>query len=206
MKIIDLTHTITHNMQVYPGDTPPVLNQSHSLASDGYTDHQLTTGMHTGTHIDGPWHMVDNNCHISDLPMNNFMGKACVIDISHEKEFNNIQHIREKAKDCTIVLFHTGYGQLFGTGKYMTGYPLIGNEIAEEMVALGIKLVGIDTVSPDIAPYQAHKTLLGKGVLIAENLANLHLLLDIPAFQVIALPMKIAADSALARIIALVET
>jgi kynurenine formamidase len=205
MNIIDLTQTVTHQMQVYPGDTPPVLRHTHTLAGDGYTNHRLTTEMHVGTHIDGTWHMMDDCRLISGFSIHHFIGKACVIDISREKEFNNSQYVKEKAEGCHIVLFHTGYGKFFGTDKYLAGYPLVGDNVAREMVASGIKLVGIDTFSPDIAPYQTHKTLLGNGVLIAENLANLHLLLSETTFQVIALPLKIAADSAPARVIAILD-
>lgn len=46
-----------------------------------------------------------------------------------------------------------------------------------------------------------HKTLLGNGILIMENLVNLEKLLDIPSFEVIALPMKLQADAAWVRVV-----
>lgn len=205
MNIIDLTQTITHHMQVYPGDTSPVLKHTRTLSRHGYTNHRLTTGMHVGTHIDGPWHMINDSRLISDMPVHHFIGNACIIDISNEDEFNNVQYVKEKAEGCNIILFHTGYGKFFGTDKYLADYPLVGHKVAKEMVSLGIKLVGIDTSSPDKAPFRTHKTLLDNGVLIAENLTNLHMLLNKTHFQVIALPIKIAADSAPARIIAILS-
>ena len=205
MKIIDLTQTIINGMQVYPGDVPPLLQKTHTIEHDSYTNYQLTIGMHTGTHIDGPLHMIDNKQLIAEFHLDCFIGKACIIDIQNEKIFSNIQIVKEKSIGCSIILFYTGFGKYFGTDAYASNYPTINNNVAEFITQLKIKLVGIDSFSPDIAPYQTHKTLLSNGVLIAENLTNLHLLLNETEFEIIALPLKIAADSAPARIIALLK-
>lgn len=205
MKIIDLTHPVIHDMQVYPGDTPPQLRQIHDVNKDGYTDFQLITSMHTGTHIDGMWHMIDSKSFIGDWPLEQFIGSACIIDIHNEKNFTDVQLVKEKSLGCSIILFYTGFGQYFGTKKYLSDYPVIDNIVAELITSLNVKMIGIDSLSPDLPPYPVHKTLLSKGVLIAENLANLHFLMDKPQFKVIALPLKIAADSAPARIVAIPE-
>jgi kynurenine formamidase len=67
-----------------------------------------------------------------------------------------------------------------------------------------VKLFGIDTLSPDASPFSTHDVLLGNGILIAENLTNLDKLLEIKEFTVLALPLKVVADSAPARIIAMI--
>lgn len=203
--MIDLTQTVTHHMQVYPGDTPPVLIQTCNINNDGYTNHVLTTGMHAGTHIDGPWHMIDSKSYISDFNINRFVGDACIIDISEEKEFNDVEKLKLKVRNCGIILFYTGYGSMFGTDKYTKNYPVIGTDVAHEIVKLGISLIGLDSFGPDMAPYKTHQILLSNGVLIAENLTNLQFLLNTSKFKVIALPLKISADSAPARVIAIPE-
>jgi kynurenine formamidase len=205
MRIIDLTHTIIDKMQVYPGDQPPTLYQTHSIEKDNHTNHQLSTGMHTGTHVDGAWHMVNPKQMISGAPLENLNGKACLIDIREFREFNNVGLLREKASGCSVVLFYTGYGKLFGSQPYEKGYPLIGSLVAKAMVELGITLVGMDSLSPDLPPYLTHQILLSNGIFIVENLSNLHLLIQEPQFEVIALPLKIEADSAPARVVALVK-
>lgn len=205
MQIVDLTQTMIHNLQVYPGDIPPTLEQTHSLEKDGYTNHVLSAGMHAGTHIDGPWHMVGQKKNISEIPLSQFVGRACVIDVSGEKEFNDVALIKGRCTDCDVILFYSGYGQLFGTEKYLSGYPVIGMDVAAELVESKVKMIGTDTLSPDISPYDVHKKLLSNEVLIAENLANLDVLLKYHSFKIIALPLKIDADSAPARIIALAD-
>lgn len=205
MRVIDLTQTIVNNMQVYPGDAPPNLHQTHTTPKDGYSNYQLTIGMHTGTHIDGPMHMLDTTRFVADFPLDNFIGKACIIDISKEKVFSNVPLIKEKSKGCTILLFYTGFGQFFGTDKYLSDYPIVTNEVAEAITESNIKLVALDSLSPDIAPYNVHRTLLRKNVFLAENLTNLHLLLQQRNIEIIALPLNIVADSAPARIVAVIK-
>src|SRR6266542_2511914 len=178
MPIIDLTQTIIHNMQVYPGDTPPHLTRTNTTQNDGYTNFQLTIGMHTGTHIDGPMHMLNETRFIAELSLDSFIGKACIIDISNVEVFTDVTLVKEKSKGCTIILFYTGFGQFFGTERYLSGYPVISDEVARAITETDIKLICIDSLSPDTTPYQVHKTLLGKHVLIAENLVNVHQLLD----------------------------
>ena len=62
-------------------------------------------------------------------------------------------------------------------------------------------MVGMDTPSPDHAPYKVHKILLGNEILILENLTNLEQLLN-KNFEVIALTPKLEADAAPARVVA----
>ncbi len=57
-------------------------------------------------------------------------------------------------------------------------------------------------LSPDRPPHEIHTLLLENDVLIAENLCNLDQLLPAKAFEIIALPLRIHADSSPARIIA----
>jgi kynurenine formamidase len=205
MKIIDLSHTIVNRMQVFPGDEPPMLHKTHSLEFDGYTNYQLTIGMHAGTHVDGPLHMSANNRLICDVPVESFIGKACVIDISKSKIFADCDLVKEKASDYSAVLFYTGHSAFFGTPQYLKDFPMVDDKVAQTLVDIGIKLFGIDTLTPDDRPYRFHKILFDNNILIAENLTNLEQLLPHKEITFIALPLKIQADSAPARVVAMVE-
>ena len=81
MNLIDLTHTITRGIAVYPGDDPVQLDQVRTLESDGFNDFSLTTGMHIGTHIDGPMHLTSDRRMIAELPPEMFAGKGVLIDV-----------------------------------------------------------------------------------------------------------------------------
>jgi len=60
----------------------------------------------------------------------------------------------------------------------------------------------MDTPSPDGPPFPVHKALLSEHILIIENLTNLDKLLEVNRFRVLAVPLKLKADAAPARVIA----
>ena len=66
-------------------------------------------------------------------------------------------------------------------------------------------MLGIDFFSPDTYPFKIHKIFLKNHILIIENLTNLEHLLGIKNFTIVALPLKTETDSALARVVAIVD-
>lgn len=68
-ELIDLTHLFNDSMPVYPGDPCAKLYEIASISMDGYTDHKIETGMHVGTHMDGPLHYIEGGMFISEVPL-----------------------------------------------------------------------------------------------------------------------------------------
>jgi len=56
-SIIDLTQTISENLEVYPGD-PPVEVHTVSTLEDGFVLERVCMSSHGGTHLDAPWHVL----------------------------------------------------------------------------------------------------------------------------------------------------
>lgn len=79
-RIIDLSQEIIDNMPVYPGDEAVKLYQDRSLVNDGYTSFRLEIGMHAGTHIDTPMHLLSRTTYINGLPLDRFTGNGCLLD------------------------------------------------------------------------------------------------------------------------------
>jgi len=99
-------------------------------------------------------------------------------------------------------LVHTGFGKKFGSEEYFRRYPAVTEALAELLVEKQIRMLCLDTPSPDYAPYRIHGMLLKNDILIAENVASINVLLTIGSFEVTALPLRIRADSSPGRIIA----
>ena len=77
MKYIDLTHTFKQSMPVYPGDANPELIETADAYEDGKIIHfQLKTGMHVGTHMDAPLHMLRDGKRLSEYSADHFLAKA----------------------------------------------------------------------------------------------------------------------------------
>lgn len=199
---IDLSHEINSKTPNHPYDEKMRLYQTKTLKKDSYNDSRIETGMHLGTHIDASSHMLNSNQYICDYPIDKFIGEGIIINAEGLKKIDtnniNVSHINEN----NIVLIYTGFDKYFGEDKYFNEYPMVTENFAEFLLTKNIKLLGIDTPSPDYYPFNVHKILLEKEILIAENLKNLDKLLKINNFKVLAIPLKIRAEGSLLRIFA----
>lgn len=184
--IIDLTRNLYSGMPVFPGDEAVSINKG-----------SLKTSLHAGTHIDAPFHMDDRGLSIEECDLSRFFGRGRLLDVRGEKQIEMKDIYLETIKPDDIVLFYTGQ-----TNYAFDNYPSISYELAQFLVKQKIKMIGLDTPSPDYAPYEIHKLLLKENILILENLTNLDKLLYQKSFEVIALPLKIKADASPVRAIA----
>lgn len=206
MKIIDLTHTFTEDMPVYPGDPKSTLKQVAHIEKDTYNDHKLETVMHVGTHMDAPYHMIENGKLMSEISPDRFIGHGVLIDVRGEMKISSKFLENTTIPEGSVVLLYTGFSDKYRAAEYYKGYPELTEDFANRMVELKVKMVGMDMLGPDYdAPWVTHKILLGNEILILENLANLDKLFDVKHFKVTALPLKIKADASLVRVIAEVK-
>jgi len=202
IKVIDLTQDINKNMDVHPYDEKIKLYQDKKLKNDGYNNYRMETGMHAGTHIDTPMHMIKSDKYIKDYSLEKFIGSGVLLDvrgeaiIKYKSKYDNIINTND------IVLLYTNHSKNFGSKEYYSDYPVVDEKLAEFFKDKGIKILGMDSPSPDKTPFPVHKILFDKNIFIIENLTNLDKLLDVNKFEVIALPLKIKADSSIARVIA----
>jgi len=201
MQIIDLTHTFTDNMPVFPGDKPPTLKHDYDKKND-ILHYYVETGMHVGTHLDGPVHMIKDCRKLSEIDPERFIANGHVIDVRGNSKIDSDILEKTEIKEGDCVLFYTGRDKNFRDKKYFDGYPVITERLARKLVELKVKFIGTDTSSPDTDPYTVHRILLKEEILILENLTNLESLLGINKFEIIALPLKFDAEAAPVRVIA----
>jgi kynurenine formamidase len=202
MRLIDLTHTFAEPMPVFPGDPPARLRIASSMEVEGTPLYAIATGMHVGTHLDAPLHMFPDGAAIPDTPLEKLFGTGVLIDARGQREIGAelLTGVRIPPKAMVLVL--TGFAAHFREPRYFQDYPEITAGFAEALARAEIHLLGLDTPSPDRAPYAVHKLLFRHGILLVENLANLEQLVGISAFEVIALPAKLYAEAAPVRVVA----
>ncbi len=201
-RFVDLTQPVTDHMPVYPNDDDTRLYQDKFLAKDTYNSSRLETGMHAGTHIDGPRHFLDRDIFIDDLPIEGFIGNGCLLDARNEAVITLKGTYRERVEENDIVLLYTGFDRQFGKETYFGGHPVVEMALGRFLVERRVKMVGMDLPSPDGPPFEIHKMLLEKGILIIENMANMEELLGLDRFEVMAIPLKIRAEASPARVVA----
>lgn len=213
-KIIDLSMPLYTGLPVFEGYPVPVVHEWTSIDRDGYYSNILILVEHTGTHVDSPAHFIKGAPSIDEVPLERFMGKALVVDVSKlgEKEEIKARHIIEAEQRFNvrvgrgwIVLFHTGYDRFIGSEKWFK-HPGLGEEASRFLVERGVNAVGIDAPSIDHEPFPAHKVLLPNNIVIYENLTNLDKVKDVAGFMVYGFPLKIKRGSASpVRVIAVLE-
>lgn len=199
-RIIDLSYTITDRMPVYPNDRDVSLEQTCTLEKDNFNAFYLQTGLHAGTHIDIPYHMLDSNCFISEYPPSRFIGNGVLLDVRGEKVIKYKSQYNAKVSENDIVILYTGSADLLDEPlRYYKDYPVIDDELTDFFINKRIKLLGMDTPAPDRAPFNTHKALLENDIPILENLTDLSLLINADRFDIHAVPLKIEAEASLVR-------
>lgn len=209
--ILDLTHTIRKDMPVYPGTSQPAFTATGNLTRNGYRETMIQFASHTGTHMDAPSHMLQHGSTLDVLPVSQFCGRATVVDVSSLPPHGIIttdflRNLNGTLLSTDFVLFYTGWEKKWGSDAYFNdSFPVPDKAAAQYLVSCGLKGIGTDALSVDTLAdpeRQAHKTLLGGGLVIVESLC-LRKLIGRGDMMFFALPMKfLDADGAPVRAIA----
>lgn len=217
-RLIDLTHPFNADAVYWPTAKSFTLDRvayGRDANDRWYASNDFAASEHGGTHLDAPIHFAEGRRTSAEIPLEQLIGPACVIDItakcdadrdyrlfpedvlSHEADHGPI----EKG---AVVLVHTGWSRHWlNRTKYLghdrrgeatdLHFPGISADAARLLVARKIDLVGIDTASLDHGPssdFAAHRVFNEANIAGLENLTHLD---KLPArgATIIALPMKI---------------
>jgi kynurenine formamidase len=224
VRVVDLTHSFDDKTIYWP--TAPTnfqlnrLSYGKSEAGFFYAANAFCTPEHGGTHLDAPIHFAEGRRTADQIPVEQLIGPAVVIDVSARAAAD--PDYRLTAEDVkaweakhgavpqgAIVLLRTGWGKRWPDRKRFLGddkpgdasnlhFPSYGAEAARYLVEQRkVGALGVDTASIDHGPskdFIVHQIANGANVPGLENVANLEELPETGAW-VIALPMKIAGGS-----------
>lgn len=156
MHIIDITQEL-FSSKVFPGDKPPVFERVMQIKNGDIAN--LTTiemCVHNGTHIDAPFHFIDNGLTVDELDLSAFIGECSVVSLSRDISVEAFKIIIKKSKPRLLI----------------KGDFIFNLELAETVVKCGITLIGVEgqTVAPIDEPALVHLVLLDGGVAIIEGL------------------------------------
>lgn len=182
MKVIDLTHTITPSMPVYPGTEPPQLTPANTYEENGFKETLLHMFSHTGTHMDPPAHLFKSGTTLDAFPPEQFIGTALVIDCRMLKEGEEItlEHIKaygENAEKADFLLFNLGWDKYWGTERYFGNYPCLNEEALDFIIrhrykGIGFDVIGLDPIADE--DLTRHKKLFSSCDMVnIENLKDL---------------------------------
>jgi kynurenine formamidase len=205
-RIVDLSHTVGVDTPVFPGDGAV---RVEVLSEAGMNLSRMDLSLHTGTHMDAPYHFFDSAQTIDRVPLERCVSSACLIDLCGAVSAGWIrsEHLaphQEALRQAPTAVLCTGWSEHWGTPHYFSDHPCLTADAAQLLLDCGVQLVGVDMPSVDRTPYPAHRILLGAGVLIVENLTNLAAI-GAGRFQLLVLPLKLAGrDGSPVRAVAIV--
>lgn len=199
--IFDVSMFVSEHIPVFPGDPKTKIEKIKNITEDGYELSKITTGVHIGTHIDAPSHFFQDRIDASELDLNTLVGKAVVIEfpnsglisVSDLKSIDFSQHTR--------VIFKTQNSALMNTEIFNENYVYLDEQAADYLIEQEIKLVGFDyyTLDKYNSDMPVHKKLLENDVVIIEGLNLCQI--DPGEYELLALPIKLKAEAAPARVI-----
>lgn len=206
-KFYDITLTIKPGLPIWPGDPSLTLERVNKI-EDGRNANvsRLDMGVHTGTHVDSPYHFLRDGNTVENLDLDALIGPVQVIELPDSVKMIDAAAIEKAglAQGIERVLFKTSNSAFWheSNPEFHTDFVGIVEDGAEYLVQHGIRFVGIDYLS--IAPFKmsrpTHEVLLKKEVVILEGAD----LTDVPAgiYRLMCLPIKLGStDGAPARVV-----
>lgn len=205
MKTYDISLTIFPGMTVWPDD-PQVELERMSKLEDGRNSNgsRMSMSVHTGTHVDAPYHFLKDGSTVERMPLKILIGRAYIIHLADDIDLITPKELEEAEipPRTRRVLIRTRNSKIWQKDlrTFHKDYVGISGEGAEYLVKRGVKLVGVDYLS--IAPFKntrpTHLALLKAGVVIVEGL-NLSQVSH-GRYNLICLPLKLEGrDGAPAR-------
>lgn len=205
--LVDLSIGIHEGMDKIPF-LPDVKVDVLRALKDGFPleIRHVSMATHVGTHMDAPAHAFAGAATIDQIPLDAVCGPGVVIPVDAEpgKEITlaDVRRSGLEIRERDIVLLDTGFAKRLGTHDYhLNPYP--SRDLADELVAKQVKVLGVDCVSVDMPvslrpkdfAYPIHRTLLGNGVLIVENLGEMGAVSG-KRVEIFAFPLKITGSDA----------
>jgi kynurenine formamidase len=219
-RIIDLTITIEPDTGVVIDHPAVRLEPIHTHEAYGRANTHLSFSLHTGTHVDAPYHFDAKGVGVDEVPLERLIGRATKLDlraIAEPKTAITVEDLRRApgfAAPLTgrIVILHTGWVKAaFGKPHYYRDNPYLAVETAQWLATQEIAALAVDHSidryegPPRPGDFPNHRLLLGRGIPFIEHLYNLDLVPQ-SDFQLIALPIKVrGADGGPARVIAVLD-
>lgn len=159
--IIDISQEV-FSCKVFPGDPAPLRNVLLSI-EEGAVCNLTAVSMcaHNGTHVDAPFHFIQNGRTIDRVPLEYFVGPCWVSKQDGLVTGENATAILDKARnenaDKRILI---------------AGKATVTEDAAQVFADHGVWLVGNEsqTVGPEDAPKRVHEILLGSGSVLLEGI------------------------------------
>ncbi|MGE7924216.1 arylformamidase [Viridibacillus arvi] len=169
---IDISQRLDKNVAVWPGDTPFSYKINWSKNDSGSVNvGRINMSLHTGTHIDAPFHFDNEGKRVIDLDLDLYIGNAQVIHLPNKTSIGVNELSNIDLQGVTRLLIRTDAWK--NRSVFPQTIPHIQPELAVYLSEHGVRLIGLDlpSVDPlDSKELSAHHELAGHNIHILEGL------------------------------------
>ncbi|RDI42306.1 arylformamidase [Falsibacillus pallidus] len=206
MKIIDISQRLHNQIPVWPGDAPFTFGLSWTKEDSGSVNvGKIEMSAHTGTHIDAPYHFDDEGARVADLPLERFIGKALVVDLTGAAVISKEELSKFDFSGVSKVLIKTG--SWTDRSKFPETITSVHENTAPFLKEKGIDLIGVDVPSVDELDSKglpSHHSLQRYDIQILEGIVLDGV--EPGVYNLIALPLPLAeADGCPVRAVLIQE-
>ena len=163
MKIYDISQEV-FTCRVYPGDPSPKKIPMLKI-EDGAICNLTAFKMcaHNGTHVDAPFHFINDGKTMDEVDLDKFVGYAYVIEHEGLVSADDAKNMLKKAAECDPEA---------AKRILVKGDSTMTAEAAKVFAEAGIKLYGNEsqTVGPLDAPMEVHLCMLGAEIVLLEGI------------------------------------
>ena len=165
--IIDISQEV-FSCKVFPGDPSPKMTRTMSISEGSeYNLTDISMCVHNGTHVDAPFHFINDGKTIDQTELSLYVGDCYVTRREGELTSADVVDIMESAR-----------AENAAKRILIAGNAVVTAEAARAFAQSGICLIGNEsqTVGPEDAPKEVHLILLGAGIVLLEGIT----LTDVP--------------------------
>lgn len=163
MKLYDISQEV-FGCAVYPGDPAPKRESlSRMETGDLYNLTAFSMCAHNGTHVDAPYHFIQEGNTVDQIPLEKTVGLCFVA------EWNGVLG----GEDACRILHRAALAVRESARRILLkGDATVSAEAARIFVGGGVDLIGNEsqTVGPEDAPMEVHKILLRADVVLLEGI------------------------------------
>jgi kynurenine formamidase len=154
LHMVELSHEWGHGVPSMPGDPDVRMFRHVKHAQLGVMAHNVTTVMHTGTHMNAPLHLIQKGGDLASISPDRFFGNGAIVDIPKKRweivTAADLEKATPRILPGDIVVIVTGWHHKYSDGlEYFGESPGLSKDAAEWLVKMDCKLVAVDTPQVD---------------------------------------------------------
>ncbi len=210
-RVVDLSHPLAPGKESRKFDSRRIFAEEVApvkrLPGQWYIMHEIEMVNHLGTHIEVPYHLLEDGYDLAGLSLDRMVSPAVVLDVpglpaGHAISQGEVMTAAEQAggvQDGDVVFIRTGWDRAYGTPEYLES-PCLEVSAIDWLASRGMKLIGIDAAGVEdleSTEHECHLALFTRGLPLIENLARLDQLAEHRRITTVIAPVAIRGVEAI---------